>query len=99
VRAAPLLPLCAQSIVCKSLGDAASWPRFTRHVTDKDTSENLIFWGIHLQPSDLGFLVVLGWHYTNTPGLRKDQVTVTLNGSAITLAATNAVLRLGNGDR
>ena len=44
-------------------------------------------------------LVVLGWHYTNTPGLVKDQVTTTLDGDAITLAAANAVLRLGNGDR
>lgn len=45
------------------------------------------------------FRVVLGWHYTNTPGLIKDQVTVALDGSAITLAAANTVLRLGNGDR
>jgi hypothetical protein len=43
--------------------------------------------------------VVLGCHYTNTSGVGKDQVTTTLEGDAITLAAANAVLRLGNGDR
>jgi hypothetical protein len=43
--------------------------------------------------------VVLGCHYTNTPGLVKDQVTAILDGEPIGLTTTNAVLRLGDGDR
>lgn len=43
--------------------------------------------------------VVLGWHYTNTPSLRKDQVTASLDGRPVGLGAANAVLRVGDGDR
>ena len=43
--------------------------------------------------------VVLGCHYTNTPVLVKDQVTALVDGDAIQLAGSNAVLRTGDGDR
>jgi hypothetical protein len=43
--------------------------------------------------------VVLGCHYTNTPVSAKDQVTAVVNGDAIHLAGSNAVLRTGDGDR
>lgn len=44
-------------------------------------------------------LVVLGCHYTNTPSAVKDQVTAIIDGGEIRLAGSNAVLRLGDGDR
>lgn len=43
--------------------------------------------------------VVLGCHYTNTPVLVKDQVTALVDGDAIQLTGSNAVLRTGDGDR
>ena len=51
------------------------------------------------QGSNKGVMVVLGWHYTNTPGSDKDQVTAILDGVPIGLELANAVLRVGNGDR
>jgi len=47
----------------------------------------------------LSNLVVLGWHYTNTPTSTKDQVAATLDGGPIGLPATNVPLRAGDGDR
>ena len=44
-------------------------------------------------------LVVLGCHYTNTPPAEKRQVTAKIDGVAIQLAPSNAVLRAGAGDR
>lgn len=39
----------------------------------------------------------LGWRYTNTPSLVKDQVTTALKSDAIRLGAVNAVPRNGDG--
>jgi hypothetical protein len=43
--------------------------------------------------------VVLGRHYTNTPERLNDQVTAIVDAGSISLAAANAVLRVGDGDR
>jgi hypothetical protein len=44
-------------------------------------------------------IVVLRWHYTNTPVPPKDQVTAIIETSAIRLAPSNTVLLEGDGDR
>jgi hypothetical protein len=43
--------------------------------------------------------VVLGCHYTNTPNAAKEHVTAIIDGNEIRLAGSNAVLRVGDGDR
>jgi hypothetical protein len=43
--------------------------------------------------------VVLGCHYANTPPAAKSQVTAILDGAAIRIAPSNAVLRTGHGGR